>query len=111
MQFLLPGAMMDGLPTLSEMTMTIMCSVEPGFITSNSPVTGFDPTVLRERFLTHKSSLAHPDIEVVMPLSPWHTIILHHLMTRFGKPVRYVWASASTVAALNRRTAHYAHKA
>lgn len=37
---------MDGLPALSEMTVTIMCSVEPGFITSNSPVTWFDPTVL-----------------------------------------------------------------
>lgn len=111
MQFLLPGAMIDGLPTLSEMTMTVMCSVEPGFITSDSPVTWFDPKVPRHSFLTHKSSLADPGIEVVMPLSPRHTIILHHPMTRFEKPVRYVRASATTVAALNRRTAHYAHKA
>jgi len=111
MQFLLPGAMMDGLPAFSEMTMTIMCSVEPGFITSDSPVTWFDPTVPRERFLTHKSSLADPGIEVAMPLSPRHTIILHHPMTRVEKPVRYVRASATTVAALNRRTAHYANKA
>jgi hypothetical protein len=111
MQFLLPGAMMDGLPMLSEMTMTIMCSVEPAFITSDCPVTWFDPTVPRERFLTHTSSLADPGIEVVMPLSPRHTIVLHHPMTRLDKQVRYVRASATTVAALNRRTAHYAHKA
>lgn len=111
MQFLLPGALMDGLPMLSEMTMTIMCSVEPGFITSDSPVTWFDPTVPRERLLTHKSSLADPGIEVVMPLSPQHTIILHHPVTRFEKSVRYVRASATVVAILNRRTAHYAHKA
>jgi hypothetical protein len=110
MQFLLPGAMMDGLPALSEMTMTVMCSVEPGFITSDSPVTWFDPTVPRDSFLTHKSSLSDPGIEVAMPLSPHHTIILHHPMTPFEKPVRYVRASAATVAALNRRTAHYAHK-
>ena len=111
MQFLLPGAMMDGLPMFSEMTMTIMCSLEPGFITSDSPVTWFDPTVPRDKFLTHKSSLADPGIEVVMPLSPWHAVVLHHPMTPFEKPTRYVWASATTVAALNRRTALYAHKA
>lgn len=110
MQFLLPGAMMDGLPMLSEMTMTIMCSAEPGFITSDSPVTWFDPTVPRERFLSHKSSLTDLGIEVVMPLSPRHTIILHHPMTSVEKPVRYIEASAATVAALNRRTAHYAYK-
>ncbi len=111
MQFLLPGAMMDGLPMLSKMTMTIMCSLEPGFITSDSPVTWFDPTVPSDKFLTHKSSLADPGIEVVMPLSPWHTVILHHPMTPFEKPTRYVRASATTVAALNRRTAFYSHKA
>lgn len=111
MQFLLPGAMMDGLPTFSEMTMTIMCSLEPGFITSDSPVSWFDPTVPRDKFLTHKSLLTDPGIEVAMPLSPWHTIILHHPMTPFEKPVRYVRASATTVAALNRRTAFYSHKA
>lgn len=111
MQFLLPGAMMDGLTMLSEVTMTIMCSVEPDFITSDSPVTWFDPTVPRERFLTHKSSLANPGIEVVMPLSPQHTIILHYPRTPFEKPVRYVSAGSATVAALNKRTAHYAHRA
>jgi hypothetical protein len=111
MQFLLPGAMMDGLPMLSEMTMTIMCSEEPSFITSDSPVTWFDPTVPRQRFLTQRSTLADPGIEVVMPLSPRHTIILHHPRTPFEKPIRYVGATPATVAALNRRTAHYAHEA
>ena len=102
---------MDGLPMLGEMTMTILCSDGPGFITSDSPVTCFDPTVPKESFLTHKSSLADPGIEVVMPLSPRHTIILHHPRTPFKKPIRYVRASPATVAALNRRTAHYAHEA
>lgn len=51
MQFVLPGAMMDGLPTLRKMTITIMCTLEPGFITSDSPVSWFDPTVPREKFL------------------------------------------------------------
>lgn len=111
MQFLLPGAIMDGLPMLGEMTMTILCSDGPGFITSDSPVTWFDPTVPKESFLTNKSSLADPGIEVVMPLSPRHTIVLHHPKTPFKKPIRYVRASPATVAALNRRTAHYAHEA
>lgn len=111
MQFLLPGAIADGLPMLSQMTMTIMCTDEPSFITSDSPVTWFDPTVARGKLLTHKSSLSDPGIEVTMPLSPRHTIILHHPMTHFVKPVSYLIASASTAAALNRRTAHYADKA
>ncbi|UIK04778.1 DUF4238 domain-containing protein [Neorhizobium galegae] len=111
MQFLLPGAINDGLPMLSQMTMTIMCTDEPSFITSDSPVTWFDPTVARDKFLTHKSLLSDKAIEVAMPLSPRHMILMHHPMTPFVKPVRYVGASASTVAALNRRTAHYADKA
>ncbi|MBN9986953.1 DUF4238 domain-containing protein [Rhizobium laguerreae] len=111
MQFLLPGAIADGLPMLRQMTMTIMCSDEPCFITSDSPVTWFDPTVARDKFLTHRSSLSDPGIEVAMPLSPRHTIMLHHPMTPFVKPVRYIKASTATIAALNRRTAHYADKA
>ncbi|MNW13182.1 hypothetical protein D3C71_2110640 [compost metagenome] len=46
-----------------------------------------------------------------MPLSPRHMIVLHHPMTSFDKPVRYIGASSATVAALNRRTALYADKA
>lgn len=111
MQFLLPGAIDDGLPMLSQMTMTIMYTDEPSFITSDSPVTWFDPTVARDEFLTHKSSLSDKGIEVAMPLSPWHTIILHHPKSSCVKPVRYTRASASTAVALNRRTAHYADKA
>lgn len=111
MQFLVPGAIDDGLPMLSQMTMTIMYTDEPSFITSDSPVTWFDPTVARDKFLTHKSLLSDKGIEVVMPLSPRHTIILHHPRTPFVKPVKYIIASASTAAALNRRTAHYADKA
>ncbi|MBY5387649.1 DUF4238 domain-containing protein [Rhizobium leguminosarum] len=111
MQFLLPGAIAEGLPLLSQMTITIMCSDEPCFITSDSPVTWFDPTVARDKFLTHKSSLSDPGIEVAMPLSPRHTIMLHHPMTPFVKPARYVRVSTATIAALNRRTAHYADKA
>ena len=111
MQYLLPGAIADGLPMLSQMTMTIMCTDEPSFIASDSPVTWFDPTVPRDKFLTHKKSLSDPGIEVAMPLSPRHTIILHHPMTPFVKPVKYITASGSTAAALNRRTAHYADKA
>ena len=111
MQFLLPGAMADGLPLLRQMTMSILCADEPSFITSDSPVTWFDPTVPREQFLAHKSSLSDAGIEVAMPFSPWHTIILHHPMTPFMKQVKYVTVNASTVAAINRRTAHYADKA
>ena len=110
MQFLLPGAIADGLPMMSQMTMTIMCSDEPSFITSDSPVTWFDPTVPRDKYLTQKSSLSDLGIEVVMPLSPRHTIMLHHPMTPLDKPVRYIKASSATVAALNRRTTHYADK-
>lgn len=111
MQFLLPGAIADGLPMLSQMTMTILCTDEPSFITSDSPVTWFDPTVARDKFLTHKSSLSDPGIEVTMPLSPRHSIILHHPMTPFVKRVSYRRARASTVAVLNRRTTYYADKA
>lgn len=93
----------------SQMTMTIMCADEPSFITSDSAVTWFDPTVARDKFLTHKSSLSDPGIEVTMPLSPRHAIILHYPMTPFVKPVSYRRANASTAAA--RRIAHYADKA
>lgn len=111
MQFLLPGAIGDGLPMLSQMSMTMMCTDEPAFITSDSPVTWFDPTVPRDKFLTHKSSLSDEGIEVAMPLSPQHLILMHHPMTPEFKPVRYVSADPPTVAALNRRTAVYADKA
>lgn len=110
MQFLLPGAIIDGLPMLSRMTMTIMCTDEPSFITSDSPVTWFDPTVPREKFLTHESSLSDKGIEVTIPLSPRHMIVMHHPMSPVLKPVRYVRVDASTAAVLNRRTAHYADK-
>ncbi len=111
MKFLVPGAVLDVLPMLRQMTMTIMCTDEPSFITSDSPVTWHDPTVPRNKYLTHKSSLTDKGIEVVMPLSPWHSIMLHHPATPFVKPVRYVSACTSTTAALNRRTAHFADKA
>ncbi len=105
MQFLLPGAMEDGLPILSQMTMTIMCTDEPMFITSDSPVTWFDPTVPRDKFLTHKSSLSDEGIEVVMPLSPQHLVLMHHPVTPNFKPATYISASLDTAIALNRRTA------
>lgn len=111
MQFLLPGAIDDGLPMLSQMTMTIMYTDVPSFITSDSPVTWFDTKVARDKYLTHKSSLSDKGIEVAMPLSPRHTIMLHHPMTPFVKPVRYIRVNASIAAALNRRTAHFADKA
>jgi Protein of unknown function (DUF4238) len=111
MRFLLPGAIDDGLHMLSQMTMTIMCADGPSFITSDSPVTWFDPTVARDKFLTHKSSLSDEGIEVAMPLSPRHMIVMHHPVTPIVKPMRYARASASTAAAFNRRTAHYADKA
>lgn len=91
--------------------MTILCTDEPSFITSDSPVIWFDPTVAKDKFLTHKGLLSDPGIEVSMPLSPRQTIILHHPAAPFVKPVSYVRASATTAAALNRRTAHYVDKA
>jgi len=110
MQFLLPLAFNEGFPMLQQMTMTIICTDEPGFITSDSPVTWFDPTVPKDKFLTHKSSLFDEGIQVTMPLSPRHMILMHHPMTSVVKPVRYVKGDEPTVAALNRRTAHYADK-
>jgi hypothetical protein len=110
MRFLLPGAMADGLPILRQMTLTVMYTDEPGFVTSDSPVTWFDPTLSRDKFLMHKSSLSDPGIEITMPLSPRHAVILHHPLTPSEAPMRYMKANTGAVVALNRRTAFYADK-
>lgn len=111
MQFIVPGAVVDGFPHLVQMTMTIFCTENPTFVTSDSPVFWSDPTIPRENLPTHKKLLTDPGIQVTMPLSPRHMIMLHHPMTPFIKPVTYVAARASTAAAFNRRTIVYANEA
>lgn len=111
MQFIVPGAVADGYPPLVQMTMTIYCTENPTFVTSDSPVFWSDPTIPRDKFIAHKKLLTDPGIQVTMPLSPRHMIMLHHPLTPLVKPVRYVAADAATAVALNRRTVLYAEEA
>ena len=104
MRYLLPGAMQEALPTLREMTLTIFCTEEPSFITSDSPISWFDATVPKEHFLTRKRHLTDPGIEVTLPLTPRHMVMLHRRKPVGFSPVSYLKAGESTVAALNRRT-------
>lgn len=110
MQYLVPGAFNEALPALSRMTITVFFTDLPSFITSDCPVTWFDPTVPRAKYLTHETSLSDDGIEVTMPLSPRHSIMLHNPSFHQAGSVRYTPACPQTVSALNRRTAHFAYK-
>lgn len=110
MQYLVPGAFKEAMPALSRMSITVFCTDLPSFITSDSPVTWFDPTVPRDKYLTHETSLSDDGIEVTMPLSPRHSIMLHNPRIPHTGSVSYKSACPRTVVALNRRTAHFADK-
>ncbi|QQR39053.1 DUF4238 domain-containing protein [Devosia rhizoryzae] len=104
MRYLLPGAMQEALPALRDMKLTIFCTEEPRFITSDSPISWFDPTVSKEHFLTRKRQLTDPGIEVTLPLTPRHVVMLHRRGAAGFPQISYLKADESTVTALNRRT-------
>lgn len=66
-------------PLLFPMPMTIMvASDELGFITSDNPCVWYNPTAYKLPPMMRHPGLAQPDIEVTLPLTPHHMLLISH---------------------------------
>jgi hypothetical protein len=83
-----------------KMTMTILTTVdEVGFITSDDPCFWFDPEAYKLPPMFQSPGLRPPTIEVTMPLSPNHMLLISHAPLPF-----YISIDRDQVDELNRRT-------
>lgn len=102
-QTMMPGILRTTIPILIQMNMLILSTNdETGFITSDRPVTWFDPEAYKLPPFYRSPGLASPTIEVTMPLSPRQCLV-------FSKHDKAGYATAPDLALneLNRR--HRAH--
>lgn len=67
------------LPIFEKMSMAILCTNDNiGFITSDNPVTWFDPDAYRLPPLQRSPGLIYKNIEVTLPLTPNQCLLLSH---------------------------------
>ena len=98
-QSMMPVILSAATPILTKMNMLILSTDDPvGFITSDKPVTWFDPEAYKLPPLYRSPGLASPTIEVTMPLSPKQCLIF-----AWQCPEGYVEAPPIAVDELNRR--------
>ena len=99
LQTMMTGILQAVTPVLTKMNMLILNTDDPvGFITSDRPVTWFDPEAYKLPPLYRAPALASPTIEVTMPLSPKQCLIF-----AWQCPTGYVDAPAIALNELNRR--------
>lgn len=99
LQLMMQGILRDVTPVLAKMNMIILCTDDPvGFITSDVPVTWFDPEAYKRPPLHRSSALGSPTIEVTMPLSPRQCLVF-----AWQCPTGYGVASKLALDELNRR--------
>ncbi|MDX0563285.1 DUF4238 domain-containing protein [Sinorhizobium medicae] len=108
---LMPEIMKTEVPVFMSMQHTVLCAPEGSeFITSDAPLTRFDPEARKRPLLWQGVGLGYPTVEVVLPLGPQKALLLHHnpAAGRGVKPLVYRDVSAEVVDELNRRTRAYA---
>ncbi len=100
-QFVIALGVKHETPLLFEMPMTIVCTDDnqTGFITSDAPCVWFNSKLHTFPPFYRSPGLAQKDIEVTLPLSPHHFLLISH--TAF--PL-YQNVSLLVVDELNRRT-------
>jgi hypothetical protein len=99
LQLMMPGILRAVTPVLARMKMLILCTDDPvGFITSDMPVTWFDPEAYKFPPFYRSPGLASPTIEVTMPLSPRQCLIF-----AWQSHTGYLIASKLALDELNRR--------
>jgi hypothetical protein len=87
-------------PLLMQMHITVLVTdSELGFITSDSPCVWFNPTLHKLPPFYRSPGLAQPDIEVTLPLSPHHLLLISHRPSRW-----YVDINEKAVDESNRIT-------
>lgn len=112
-QALLPGFLRAEVPILTQMQSTILCTTgNAEFITSDAPVSRFDPEAHKRPVMFQSPGLAFPTVEIVMPLSPRMALLVHHArpMSRGIKPIVYRDIGEAIVEEVNRRTRAFAHQ-
>ncbi|MBX5188580.1 DUF4238 domain-containing protein [Rhizobium sp. NZLR3b] len=112
-QALLPRFLRVEVPILVQMQSTILCATgNAEFITSDAPVSRYDPEAQKRPLQFRSAGLAFPTIEIVMPLSPRMALLVHHTqpMSRGIKPIVYCNVEEEIVEEVNRRTRAFAHE-
>lgn len=99
LQMMMPGILRAVTPVLTNMNMLIFTADDPvGFITSDTPVTWYDPEAYKLPPLYRSPALGSPTIEVTMPISPRQCLLL-----AWQCPTGYTRASGQALDELNRR--------
>ncbi|MEI3853160.1 MULTISPECIES: DUF4238 domain-containing protein [Ensifer] len=111
-QHLMPRFLRIQVPVLAQMQTTVLRSRGRHFITSDAPVSRFDPEAHLRPFMYQSPGLAWPTVEIVLPMSPRVALLVHHTkpITKGIKPVRYVDVDDAVVDELNRRTHAFANE-
>jgi hypothetical protein len=100
-QHLIAEGIVAQVPLLYQMAMTILVTNdELGFITSDTPCVWFNPKLYKLPPFYRSPGLAQPDIEVTLPLTPQHLLVISH--NRRLPP--FVDVPAPGLTELNRRT-------
>jgi hypothetical protein len=98
-QTMIPSVLRTVSPILAKMNMLILCTDdEVGFLTSDRPVTWYDPEAYKRPPLYRAPGLGIETIEVTMPLSPRQCLLFSWL-----GPEGYIDASELALNELNRR--------
>jgi hypothetical protein len=107
MQSMLEPFIAAEFPLLTRMKCIILCTEnDPGFITSDDPVSWFDPEWHKKPPLFRSPAFVDPKLEITFPLSPHQMLMLMH-----GDPgISYQEIPVSIVSDLNRRTRFLCHK-
>jgi hypothetical protein len=88
-------------PMLFQMAMTIMCCTDDvGFITSDTPCVWFNPEIHKLPPFYRSPALGQAEIEVTMPLTPHHAVLITH----HHEYPAYSMLNAGAVDEMNRTT-------
>ena len=79
-----------------------------GFITSDAPVSWFDPQAHKLPPLDRSPGLATPTIEIAFPISPQQCALIHHGDATSG--IRYLDAPDNIVSEINSRIRFYSNE-
>jgi hypothetical protein len=89
---------------LSHLNLAILWTDDSfGFITSDAPCVWFDPEWHKQPTFYQAPSLSSPTIEITLPLSPNHLLLISH-----SGPTGYRKVTMKVVDEFNRRTRFYA---
>ncbi|PDT07878.1 DUF4238 domain-containing protein [Rhizobium sp. M1] len=112
-QALLPRNLRIEVPILVQMQSTVLCATgNAEFITSDAPVSRYDPEAHKRPLMLQSAGLAFPTIEIVMPLCPRIALLVHHVqpVSQGIKPIVYCNVEEAIVEEVNRRTRAFAHE-